>query len=136
MLSRAPTRWRALVRPLTTQKLRAQNIAQIDHLSPFSPALVDTFHRRHDYLRISLTERCNLRCFYCMPSEGIELSPNDSILTNDEILRLASLFVRSGVKKIRLTGGEPTIRKGISEIIGDFLHRKHVDDSSTNSGSQ
>ncbi|KAF7966218.1 hypothetical protein HWV62_39481 [Athelia sp. TMB] len=55
--------------------------------------------------------------FYCMPSEGIELSPNGKILTNDEVIRLASLFVRSGVTKIRLTGGEPTVRKGIGEII-------------------
>ncbi|KAJ7492352.1 hypothetical protein FB451DRAFT_1336295 [Mycena latifolia] len=84
---------------------------------PFSSALVDNFHRRHDYLRISLTERCNLRCFYCMPSEGVELSPSENILTNEEILRLAALFVKSGVTKIRLTGGEPTVRKGISEII-------------------
>ena len=53
-----------------------------------------------------------------MPSEGIELSPQGKILTNDEILRLATLFVKSGVTKIRLTGGEPTIRKGIAEIIG------------------
>ncbi|KAJ6621143.1 hypothetical protein B0H10DRAFT_2018897 [Mycena sp. CBHHK59/15] len=86
--------------------------------APFSSALVDSFRRRHDYLRISLTERCNLRCFYCMPSEGVELSPSGHILTNDEILRLAALFVKSGVTKIRLTGGEPTVRKGVGEIIG------------------
>jgi cyclic pyranopterin phosphate synthase len=55
--------------------------------------------------------------FYCMPEEGVELSPKDHILTNDEILRLARLFVQSGVTKIRLTGGEPTIRKGILELI-------------------
>ncbi|KAJ7040338.1 molybdenum cofactor biosynthesis prote [Mycena alexandri] len=104
----------------SSAKLRAQvreKIAEIDGTSPFSSALIDSFRRRHDYLRISLTERCNLRCFYCMPSEGIELSPSENILTNEEILRLAGLFVRSGVTKIRLTGGEPTVRKGISEII-------------------
>ncbi|KAF7337485.1 Elp3 domain-containing protein [Mycena sanguinolenta] len=102
----------------TSARLRAQEkIAEIDSVSPFSTVLVDNFHRRHDYLRISLTERCNLRCFYCMPSEGVELSPSENILTNEEILRLASLFVKSGVTKIRLTGGEPTVRKGISEII-------------------
>lgn len=56
--------------------------------------------------------------FYCMPSEGIELSPEGKLLTNNEILRLAELFVKSGVTKIRLTGGEPTVRKGITEIIG------------------
>ncbi|KAL4246324.1 radical SAM superfamily protein [Abortiporus biennis] len=93
-------------------------IAQIDaqrtHVSPF---LVDSFHRRHDYLRISLTERCNLRCFYCMPNEGVELSPAEHILTNDEIIRLATLFVKNGVRKIRLTGGEPTVRKDLVDIV-------------------
>ncbi|KAI0639936.1 molybdenum cofactor biosynthesis prote [Trametes polyzona] len=83
-----------------------------------SPFLVDTFNRRHNYLRISLTERCNLRCFYCMPSEGVELSPPDHILSDDEVIRLATLFVKSGVTKIRLTGGEPMVRKGIVDIVG------------------
>jgi molybdenum cofactor biosynthesis enzyme MoaA len=55
-----------------------------------------------------------------MPSEGVELSPDGKLLTNEEILRLAMLFVKSGVTKIRLTGGEPTVRKGIAEIIGKF----------------
>ncbi|KAI0718947.1 molybdenum cofactor biosynthesis prote [Cerioporus squamosus] len=75
-------------------------------------------NRQHNYLRISLTERCNLRCFYCMPSEGIELSPPEHILSDDEVIRLATLFVKNGVTKIRLTGGEPTVRKGIVEIVG------------------
>ena len=57
-----------------------------------------------------------------MPSEGIELSPDGKLLTNDEMLRLATLFVKSGVTKIRLTGGEPTVRKGIADIIGMFSH--------------
>ncbi|KAI9056994.1 molybdenum cofactor biosynthesis prote [Trametes sanguinea] len=83
-----------------------------------SPFLVDSFKRQHNYLRISLTERCNLRCFYCMPSEGVELSPPEHILTDDEVIRLATLFVKSGVTKIRLTGGEPTVRKGIVDIVG------------------
>lgn len=93
-------------------------IAEVDAARPFSPALVDTFARQHNYLRISLTERCNLRCFYCMPEEGIELSPKGHILTDDEVIRLATLFVKSGVTKIRLTGGEPTIRKGVVDIVG------------------
>ncbi|KAG9002757.1 hypothetical protein FRB93_011359 [Tulasnella sp. JGI-2019a] len=80
--------------------------------------LVDNFRRKHDYLRISLTEKCNLRCFYCMPEEGVELLPTPNILSDNEVIRLAELFVRNGVKKIRLTGGEPTIRKGIVELIG------------------
>ncbi|EJD03785.1 molybdenum cofactor biosynthesis prote [Fomitiporia mediterranea MF3/22] len=93
-------------------------IAAVDLAKPEVPALHDSFHRRHDYLRISLTERCNLRCFYCMPSEGTELSPPASILSDDEVVRLASLFVKNGVNKIRLTGGEPTVRKGIIELVG------------------
>ncbi|KAG0700682.1 hypothetical protein DFH29DRAFT_611680 [Suillus ampliporus] len=102
----------------TTTREKAQSkIAHIDVQRPFSPALVDSFQRTHDYLRISLTERCNLRCFYCMPSEGVELSPADHILTDDEVIRLANLFVRSGITKIRLTGGEPTVRKGLDGII-------------------
>lgn len=81
-----------------------------------SDMLVDSFGRLHTYLRISLTERCNLRCQYCMPAEGVELTPNSNLLTKTEIIRLANLFVSSGVNKIRLTGGEPTVRKDIEEI--------------------
>lgn len=79
--------------------------------------LVDSFGRRHTYLRISITERCNLRCTYCMPAEGVELSPRDYILTFEEIERLARLFVRQGVDKIRLTGGEPLVRKNVEELV-------------------
>ncbi|KMZ71380.1 Cyclic pyranopterin monophosphate synthase, mitochondrial [Zostera marina] len=81
-----------------------------------SDMLVDSFGRQHTYLRISLTERCNLRCHYCMPSDGVDLTPNSSLLSSDEIIRVANLFVSSGVDKIRLTGGEPTIRKDIEDI--------------------
>lgn len=100
-----------------------ERIAKIDKDRPFesfrvAPALVDSFYRQHDYLRISLTEKCNLRCFYCMPEEGVELSPKEHILTDDEVIRLATLFVKSGVTKIRLTGGEPTVRKGMIDLMG------------------
>lgn len=78
--------------------------------------LIDSFGRFHNYLRISLTERCNLRCQYCMPADGVELTPSPELLTHDEIIQLADLFVSEGVDKIRLTGGEPTIRKDIEEI--------------------
>lgn len=81
-----------------------------------SDMLIDSFGRLHTYLRISLTERCNLRCQYCMPAEGVELTPKPQLLTQSEIIRLANLFVSSGVDKIRLTGGEPSIRKDIEEI--------------------
>ena len=90
-------------------------------MAPESHPLTDSFGRRHTYLRISLTERCNLRCQYCMPADGIALSPRDHILTFEEIERLARLFVRLGVDKIRLTGGEPLVRKdaeALAERIG------------------
>ncbi|GAB0489040.1 hypothetical protein MMPV_000255 [Pyropia vietnamensis] len=79
--------------------------------------LDDTFGRTHTYLRISLTERCNLRCRYCMPADGVTLTPPDSTLTTPEILRLAALFVRSGVTKIRLTGGEPLVRPDAVAVV-------------------
>ncbi|KAJ2858580.1 hypothetical protein J3B02_000171 [Coemansia erecta] len=81
------------------------------------PALSDLFGRFHNYLRISVTERCNLRCQYCMPEEGIELTENDKLMTTAEIIRLARIFVGQGVDKIRLTGGEPTVRKDILDLI-------------------
>ncbi|VAI27614.1 unnamed protein product [Triticum turgidum subsp. durum] len=84
--------------------------------TPSSDMLVDSFGRFHNYLRISLTERCNLRCQYCMPAEGVELTPKSELLSHDEIIRIANLFVISGVDKIRLTGGEPTVRKDLEDI--------------------
>ncbi|XP_060668482.1 GTP 3',8-cyclase, mitochondrial [Ziziphus jujuba] len=81
-----------------------------------SDMLVDSFGRLHTYLRISLTERCNLRCHYCMPAEGVDLTPSPKLLSQNEIVRIASLFTSSGVDKIRLTGGEPTIRNDIEDI--------------------
>ncbi|MEP0547031.1 MAG: GTP 3',8-cyclase MoaA [Rhodothermales bacterium] len=81
-----------------------------------SDLLTDRFGRRHTYLRVSLTGRCNLRCRYCMPAEGVALTPRDGLLTTDEIARLARIFVAAGVDKIRLTGGEPLVRKDIEEV--------------------
>ncbi|KAL8622867.1 hypothetical protein ACOMHN_026988 [Nucella lapillus] len=83
----------------------------------FSEFLTDTFGRQHRYLRISLTERCNLRCQYCMPEEGVDLSPKDHLLTTPEILTLSRMFVQQGITKIRLTGGEPLLRKDLQQII-------------------
>ncbi|KAK2751053.1 hypothetical protein FQN57_000128 [Myotisia sp. PD_48] len=87
---------------------------------PFSAFLTDTFNRQHDYLRISITERCNLRCLYCMPEEGVSLSPPEHLLTTPEILYLSALFVSQGVTKIRLTGGEPTVRKDILPMMREI----------------
>ncbi len=81
-----------------------------------SSALTDTFGRRHTYLRISLTERCNLRCTYCMPADGVDLLPRHHLLSFEEIIRLSRLFAALGVSKIRLTGGEPLVRKDVSAL--------------------
>jgi len=80
-------------------------------------SITDQFGRKHDYLRISLTERCNLRCVYCMPENGIELSEKESLMTHEEVISIAQQFVQMGVRKIRLTGGEPLIKKNIEKII-------------------
>ncbi|MCK6649844.1 MAG: GTP 3',8-cyclase MoaA [Bacteroidia bacterium] len=82
--------------------------------------LTDQFGRKHDYLRISLTERCNLRCFYCMPENGIQLKDNHEYMTKSEVVSIAKTFVEMGVKKIRLTGGEPLVRKDAAEIIEEL----------------
>ncbi len=79
--------------------------------------LTDSFGREHTYLRISLIERCNLRCTYCMPPEGVPLLPREHLMSYEEIFSLAQLFVKHGVTKIRLTGGEPLIRKDIPTIL-------------------
>ncbi|KAJ1913786.1 Molybdenum cofactor synthesis protein 1 [Mycoemilia scoparia] len=91
-----------------------------------SSVLTDLFGRTHNYLRISITERCNLRCTYCMPEEGIDLTPKPELLTADEIVRLARIFVSQGVDKIRLTGGEPTVRKDIVELISRLNELKQI----------
>jgi cyclic pyranopterin phosphate synthase len=77
----------------------------------------DTHGRAHNYLRISITEHCNLRCTYCMPAEGIALTPRAHLMTADEIVTIAQTFVNLGVTKIRLTGGEPLVRKDAKDII-------------------
>lgn len=79
--------------------------------------LTDQFGRVHDYLRISLTERCNLRCVYCMPEEGIVLRPKSHFMRTEEVIGIAKTFVELGIKKIRLTGGEPLVRNDAKEII-------------------
>jgi cyclic pyranopterin phosphate synthase len=79
--------------------------------------LVDTFGRTARDLRISITDRCNFRCTYCMPEEGMQFVPRDEILSFEEIARLASLFVELGIESIRLTGGEPTVRRDLHRLI-------------------
>jgi cyclic pyranopterin phosphate synthase len=82
-----------------------------------SAALVDTYGREIMDLRISVTDRCNLRCHYCMPAEGLEWAPKDQELKFSEIERLVSLFADLGVRSVRLTGGEPLVRRGLPELV-------------------
>lgn len=79
--------------------------------------MVDSHNRIINYLRLSVTDRCNLRCVYCMPEEGVQYMPHDEVLSYEEMLRLVSLCVDSGIRKVRLTGGEPLVRRGIISFI-------------------
>lgn len=79
--------------------------------------IIDQHHRVHNYLRISLTDACNFRCFYCMPNEEIDVTPHSKLMSKDEIIQIATLFVQLGVTKIRLTGGEPLVRKDFDDIV-------------------
>lgn len=79
--------------------------------------VLDNFGRAHNYLRISVTDRCNLRCVYCMPPEGIQLKNQKDLLTFEELVKLVNIFSELGIKKIRLTGGEPLVRKNLPYLI-------------------
>lgn len=108
------------------EESRLQPITLIDpltikrpHYDSSRPAL-DNYGRRIDYLRISLTDRCNLRCVYCMPEHGMQFMPKDELLTNDELLRVVRASASVGFRKIRLTGGEPTLRRDLVPLVRDI----------------
>lgn len=88
----------------------------------------DRFDRKINYLRISVTDRCNLRCIYCMPCEGIEKKPHNNILRQEEIMEIVKCSAKLGVNKIRLTGGEPLIRKDIIALISEIGQVDGIDD--------
>lgn len=88
---------------------------------------MDAWSRKIDYLRIAVTDRCNLRCFYCMPSQGITYKPKKELLTYEEILRLTRVFSSLGIKKIRLTGGEPFLRKDFISLVRNIKHTEGID---------
>jgi cyclic pyranopterin phosphate synthase len=79
--------------------------------------LIDTFGRIHDNLRVSVTDRCNIRCFYCMPETDVKFQPREQLLSFEEIERFVSIAAQLGVRKIRLTGGEPLLRKNLSALV-------------------
>ncbi|MGI6631148.1 MAG: GTP 3',8-cyclase MoaA [Bacillota bacterium] len=82
--------------------------------------LVDKYQRRINYLRISVTDKCNLRCRYCMPETGVEIKSHDGILRWEELLRMVQAFKDEGVDRVRITGGEPLVRKGLLSFIQDM----------------
>jgi cyclic pyranopterin phosphate synthase len=85
------------------------------------PPLQDRYARQVTYLRVSLTDRCNYRCTYCMPERGVDLLPREDVLDFEEIERLVRLFARLGVRRVRLTGGEPTVRKHVDELVARLV---------------
>lgn len=94
------------------------------------PRLVDSFGRQHEYLRISVTDRCNLRCVYCMPEEGMEFEPTDKVLTYEEIADVVRVAAGMGISKIRLTGGEPLVRKELEKLVGMISSIPGIEDIS------
>jgi cyclic pyranopterin phosphate synthase len=92
--------------------------------------LSDSFHRPINYLRISVTDRCNLRCVYCMPAEGVSLMSHNDILTYEEIYTVARSAAGLGINKIRLTGGEPLVRLGLPKLIEMLAEIEGIDDIS------
>src|SRR5947199_5520758 len=80
----------------------------------------DAYGRRMSYLRISLTDRCNFRCVYCMPAIGMKFQPRDELLTDEELLRAVRLCAKLGFTKLRLTGGEPTIRPHLVDLVREM----------------
>ncbi len=92
--------------------------------------LLDPYKRKINYLRISVTDRCNLRCRYCMPEEGIPLISHQDILAYEEILRIVRVFASEGISKVRLTGGEPLVRKGIVDFVARLSQIEEIKDLS------
>ncbi|NLK51015.1 MAG: GTP 3',8-cyclase MoaA [Syntrophomonadaceae bacterium] len=88
----------------------------------------DVFCRNIDYLRISITDKCNLRCVYCMPEEGIKLKPHREILRFEEILRLVKVASGLGIKRVRLTGGEPLVRRGVENFVRKLIQIPGIED--------
>lgn len=98
--------------------------------------MYDPFKRAITYLRISVTDRCNLRCTYCMPEEGIPLVNHNEILSFDEIEDFTRLAVSRGINKVRITGGEPLVRKGITELVRRLASIEGIDDLSMTTNGQ
>ncbi|MFT4977841.1 MAG: cyclic pyranopterin phosphate synthase, partial [Myxococcota bacterium] len=92
--------------------------------------LVDSYGRVHTYLRVSVTDRCNYRCVYCMPAEGMSWRPREDLLSYEEIARVVYVFAKMGIRQIRLTGGEPTLRSDITDLVTAISQIEGIDDLS------
>jgi len=90
----------------------------------------DAYGRQMNYLRISLTDRCNFRCVYCMPASGMVFQPREELLSDDELIRLIGIFAKVGFRKIRLTGGEPTIRPHLVDIVREIKKQPGIEELS------
>ncbi len=104
------------------------NSAAAPHSIPHREPLVDRFGRLHTNLRISVTDRCNIRCFYCMPAENVQFKPRHEILTFEEITRFVRVVAQMGINKLRLTGGEPLVRQNIDELVRALAKVPGIDD--------
>ncbi|WP_446663580.1 GTP 3',8-cyclase MoaA [Flexivirga sp. B27] len=98
----------------------------MSRLDETGAGLPDTFGRVAKDLRVSLTDRCNLRCTYCMPAEGLDWLPRPEMLTDDELVRVVDIFTQLGVHSVRLTGGEPLLRRGLPDIVRRFAELEHA----------
>ena len=94
----------------------------------YAPAMVDGFGRRIEYLRISVTDKCNLRCVYCMPEEGLPWLRRDEILTYEEIARIVAVMAGMGLRRLRLTGGEPLVRKDLARLVAQLSAIPGIED--------
>ena len=114
-------------------------VGKTEALTPNSEPMIDPFGRAVTYLRVSVTDRCDFRCTYCM-SEHMTFLPKKDLLTLEELNRLCSAFIQKGVRKLRLTGGEPLVRKNIMELVrnlGRHVYAGTLDELTlTTNGSQ
>jgi len=92
--------------------------------------MIDKYGRKIDYLRISITDRCNQRCIYCMPPQGVTFKPHSSILRYEEIIKIVEVGVELGINKVRITGGEPLVRRGVVELIKELRRIPQLEDIS------
>jgi len=125
----APLRVAVSVRPHRSTK-------DAEPTMPVEGPLVDRYGRVHDDLRISVTDRCNLRCVYCMPETGLSFLPTDQLLTFDEITRVARVARSLGVTAVRITGGEPLVRKGLPVLIARLAALGFEDLALTTNGTE